>query len=290
VDSSVRVHPDYLTGAVEQNAVASRTVANGSLTVVGTGIAFGVHLTPQARVAIERADEVFYLLAEPVGEEWFQGLNANSHSLRHHYATGRPRRETYARMVDEILAAVRNGKTVCAAFYGHPGVFASPAHESVRRARDEGFAAAMLPAVSAEDCLFADLGLDPGESGCQSYEATDFLMRRRPFDTSVPLILWQVALIGVVDAPVAPAVNAFNVLVDYLLEAYDETHVVVIYEASAYPVGPASIRESTLGDVRRVELSGVSTLVVPPAAERPVDAAMRARIERANVESRRERL
>jgi uncharacterized protein YabN with tetrapyrrole methylase and pyrophosphatase domain len=265
-------------------------VANGSLTVVGTGIAFGVHLTPQARVAIERADKVFYLLAEPIAEEWFRGLNASSHSLRHHYATGRPRRETYARMVDEILAAVRQGQTVCAAFYGHPGVFASPAHESIRRAREEDFAAVMLPAISAEDCLFADLGLDPGERGCQSYEATDFLLRRRGFDTSVPLILWQVALIGVADAPVAPAANAFNVLVDYLLEAYDESHVVVIYEGSPFPVGPGNIREFTLGDVRRAELSGVSTLVVPPAVERPEDQAMRARIERANVELPHEKL
>ena len=265
-------------------------MANGSLTVVGTGIAFGVHLTPQARVAIERADEVFYLLAEPVGEEWFQGLNASSHSLRHYYATGRPRRDTYARMVDEILAAVRSGQTVCAAFYGHPGVFAAPAHESVRRAREEGFVAEMLPAISAEDCLFADLGLDPGESGCQSYEATDFLMRRRPFDTSVPLILWQVALIGVVDAPVAPAANAFKVLVDYLLEEYDESHTVVIYEGSPYPVGSPSIREFILADVGRAELSGVSTLVVPAARERSVDPAMRARIERANVEPRHEKV
>jgi uncharacterized protein YabN with tetrapyrrole methylase and pyrophosphatase domain len=265
-------------------------VANGSLTVVGTGISFGVQLTPQARVAIERADEVFYLLAEPTAEGWFRSLNANSHPLRHHYATGRPRRETYARMVDEILAAVRSGRNVCAAFYGHPGVFAAPAHESVRRAREEGFTAIMLPAISAEDCLFADLGLDPGERGCQSYEATDFLMRRREFDPSVPLILWQVALIGVADAPVAPAVNAFKVLVDYLLETYDPSHVVVIYEGSPYPVGPPNIREFTLGDVSRAELSGVSTLVVPAAAERPVDPAMRARIERANVESPDEKL
>jgi hypothetical protein len=34
----------------------------------------------------------------------------------------------------------------------------------------------MLPAVSAEDCLFADLGVDPGAAGCQSHEAADFLI------------------------------------------------------------------------------------------------------------------
>ena len=46
----------------------------------------------------------------------------------------------------------------------------------------EGFNAQMLAGISAEDCLFADLGLDPGKNGCQSFEATDFLIRRRQFE------------------------------------------------------------------------------------------------------------
>lgn len=252
----------------------------GSLTVVGTGIAFGVQLTPQARAAIERADDVFYLLAEETAEKWFRGLNPNSHSLRGHYAVGRPRRETYDRMVEQILAAVRKKRNVCAVFYGHPGVFANPAHESIKRARDEGFTALMLPAVSAEDCLFADLGIDPGERGCQSYEATDFLLRRRRFDTTVPLILWQVAFIGIRTAPVAVNRDGFDVLVDYLLEHYDESHPVVVYEASPYPVGAASIEEFTLGNVRTAELDGMSTLFLPAAGERAEDSEMRSRLVR----------
>jgi hypothetical protein len=255
-------------------------VAAGSLTVVGTGIAFGVHLTPQARAAIERADDVFYLLAEETGETWFTGLNPRSHSLRGHYAVGRPRRDTYSRMVDEILAAVREERNVCAAFYGHPGVFASPAHDAISRAREEGFTATMLPAVSAEDCLFADLGVDPGERGCQSYEATDFLLRRRTFDTTVPIILWQVAFIGISTAPVAVNTAGFDVLVDYLLAHYDESHPAVVYQASPYPVGSASIEEFTLGTVRSAELNGMSTLFLPAAPERAEDPEMRARLER----------
>lgn len=250
----------------------------GSLTVVGTGIAFGVHMTLQARIAIERADDVYYLLAEETGETWLQGLNPSSHSLRGHYAVGRPRRETYDRMVEQILAAVRMERHVCAAFYGHPGVFANPAHDAIKRAREEGFTAVMLPAISAEDCLFADLGVDPGESGCQSYEATDFLLRRRRFDTTVPLILWQVAFIGIRTAPVAVNEQGFGVLVDYLLEHYDESHPAVVYEASPYPVGAASIEEFTLGSVRTARLDGMSTLFLPAARERAEDSEMRSRL------------
>lgn len=252
----------------------------GSLTVVGTGIAFGVHMTQQARVAIERADDVFYLLAEGTAEKWFRGLNPSSHPLRGHYAVGRPRWETYNGMVEEILTAVRKGRNVCAAFYGHPGVFATPAHDAIQRAREEGFTAVMLPAVSAEDCLFADLGVDPGESGCQSYEATDFLLRRRRFDTTVPLILWQVAFIGIRTAPVAVNDQGFGVLVDHLLEHYPESHPAVVYEASPYPVGAASIEEFTLGNVRTAKLDGMSTLFLPAAGERAEDSEMRSRLVR----------
>ena len=239
-------------------------MARGSLTVVGTGIAFGVHLTPQARTAIERADDVFYLLAETVSEDWFAALNRNSHSLRHHYAVDRPRAETYELMVEQILGAVRQEKNVCAAFYGHPGVFATPSHESVRRARAEGFTASMLPAVSAEDCLFADLGVDPGERGCQTYEATDFLRRQPKFDTGVPLILWQVALVDVPTAVTRPNADGFAELVAHLRHFYEESHRVVVYEASPYPVGRAGIDEFTLGNVAEAELDGMSTLYVPP--------------------------
>ena len=82
-----------------------------------------------------------------------------------------------------------------AAFYGHPGVFVRPSHEAIARARAEGHQARMLPAVSAEDCLFADLGVDPATHGCASFDATTFLARPRPVDSSAGLVLWQVAAV-----------------------------------------------------------------------------------------------
>jgi hypothetical protein len=241
-------------------------------------------------MAIRRADDVFYLLAERTAEAWFERLNASSHSLRRHYEVGLERRETYERMVDEILAAVRSGREVCAAFYGHPGVFASPSHEAIRRARAEGHRAVMLPAISAEDCLFADLGVDPGESGCQSYEATDFLLRGRAFDTSVPLILWQIAFVGITSAPVAPSAHGFGVLVDYLCRFYSADHPAIVYEASPYPVGRAAVEEFTLATVRAAELGGMSTLFLPAAGEKEEDAEMRALLQPAAVDSREETL
>jgi uncharacterized protein YabN with tetrapyrrole methylase and pyrophosphatase domain len=256
-------------------------LASGSLTVVGTGIALGVHLTPQARAAIERADELFYLMVDTLGESWAADLHPSSHPLRRHYSPDRPRSETYEAMVEQMLTSVRAGKNVCAAFYGHPGVFASPSHEAVRRAREEGFPARMLPSISAEDCLFADLGVDPGQSGCQSYEATDFLLRGRKVDTTAALVLWQVAFIGIVRAPVATAPGGFAILVERLLELYDPAHEAVLYEASPYPVGDPSIRRVALGNLAEVELAPLSTLFVPPVEDRATDPELRKRLQSA---------
>ena len=51
------------------------TVRRGSLTVVGTGIDAVSQLTPAARGAIEGADEVFYLLADPMAARRVESLN-----------------------------------------------------------------------------------------------------------------------------------------------------------------------------------------------------------------------
>src|SRR5262245_12268738 len=133
----------------------------GSLVVVGIGIKLAAHATTEALECMRRAAKLFYLLTDPAAEAWVRRLNTSATTLDDCYAAGKPRDWSYRRMTDRIIGAVREGLDVCAAFYGHPGVFADTPHQSIRRARREGFPARMLPAVSAEDCLIADLGMDP---------------------------------------------------------------------------------------------------------------------------------
>jgi Tetrapyrrole (Corrin/Porphyrin) Methylases len=104
---------------------------------------------------------------------------------------------------------VRKGENVVGLFYGHPGVFVSPSHRSIDLAREEGYTATMLPGISAEDCLFADLGIDPSIPGCLTYEATDMLIRNKPLVPSSHLIVYQVGCIGITDFQF----NGFNVCI-----------------------------------------------------------------------------
>lgn len=250
----------------------------GSLVVVGTGIEAMGQMTPAARTAIRRAQRVFFLVADPLTEETIRALNPRSVSLHGNYAKGKNRLKTYAQMAQAVLAEVRRGLRVCFVLYGHPGVFAMPAHAAVRLARDEGYRAGMLPAVSADACLIADLGVDPA-CGWQSYEATDFLLRRRRADPAAGLILWQVGVVGRLDYPAGPVNRRkLAVLTESLLTTYPARHLGTLYEAATLPGFGPSIEQVCLGALDRAAVSPVTTLYVPPAKESPVDPAMFARL------------
>ena len=247
---------------------------SGSLTVVGTGIQAG-QLTFAARNAIEQADKLFYAVAEPMVKGYLHSLNPSAESLAHLYEDGKDRFTTYMEMVHRILEEAKRGLNVCAAFYGHPGVFVVATHEAIRRAREAGIPAQMLPGVSAEDCLFADLGIDPALPGCQSFEATDFLIHKRQFDVSASLILWQIGVIGAQAWETRGAARNLDVLAEYLAGFYGPDHCVVIYEASVYPGIDCRAELTTLGALADARVSMLSTLYVAPKnAPRAVDSEM----------------
>jgi uncharacterized protein YabN with tetrapyrrole methylase and pyrophosphatase domain len=251
---------------------------SASLTVVGTGIRAGTQLTPEARAAFDQADVALYLVADPVEAALLREIRPDARSLYDYYEHGVHRQEIYERITEAMLAEVRRGKTVCAAFYGHPGIFVSPSHEAVRRARAEGYPARMLPAVSAEDCLFADLGIDPGEAGCQSYEATDFLIRRREVDPTAALILWQIAVIGEAIYSTTLRREGLVLLAEYLRTWYERDHAVMLYEASPYPLVESSVTTMPLAELPDADATALSTLYVPPLDPRPRDPEMMERL------------
>ncbi|HEX5758351.1 MAG TPA: SAM-dependent methyltransferase [Thermoanaerobaculia bacterium] len=252
----------------------------GSLTVVGTGYSVGGQTTAEARAHLEIAERLVYATGDPVSRLWVEGINPRAETLTDAYAAGKLRRETYREMVERILAPVRRGERVCAAFYGHPGVGVEPSHAAIRRARDEGFEARMLPGVSAEDCLFADLGLNPLSDGCQSFEATDFLLRGRTPDTAVPLILWQIGIIGVevYREEQLWSREGLALLAEVLGRHYPPEHECTVYEAAMLPVCAPVIERVVLRDLPETPVTTASTLYVPLRERAPVDPAMRERL------------
>ena len=238
----------------------------GSLVVVGTGIKVISQTTISARSYIENADVVFTATSGAVAARWIESLNDNVVSLTSLYAEGKSRVTTYQQMMELMCNAVYEGKRVCAAFYGHPGVFVYPTHKVVERLSAEGYHAVMEPGISAEDCIVADLGIDPGNTGCQALEATQFLFYQHQLDVSSLVILWQVGLSGdhLLNTLDLDKINpALQVLTDELLAYYPPSHEVIIYEAATVAIMAAKIERLPLKDLPNTKPSLMSTLVIP---------------------------
>jgi precorrin-6B methylase 1 len=251
----------------------------GKLICVGTGMRMAGQLTPIAQSYIETADVVIAAVPNIFARKWLQGVAKEYICLLGYYSDcdveGKNRRDTYRRMADTILAEVRAGKTVCAAFYGHPGIFACISHMAIADARAEGFHAEMLPGISAEDCLVADLGIDPGRTGMQSMETTQFMIYQRKIDPTALLILWQPGLAGELSLKRFDTTPArLQVLVDKLARDYPLDHPVILYEAATHPLEQTRMDTILLRDLPMARLQQITTLVIPAAFPLTPDQAV----------------
>jgi hypothetical protein len=258
----------------------SNDTRRGSLACVGMGMTLGSHLTPLARSHIQRADVVFAALSDAIVEKWLQRMHPDVRSLQPYYKEGKSRLKTYREWVALMMNDVRAGKRVCGVFYGHPGIFAWSPHKAIEMARAEGFEAYMEPGISAEDCLYADLGIDPGRFGCQHFEASQLLFYERRIDPAGYLVLWQVGLVGdwsLGRFQTGPAYR--QVLVDRLSEDYPLDHEVIVYRGATLPIEKPRVRRVALRDLPNITLTAEEMVVLPPAETLKANLAMRARLD-----------
>ena len=253
-----------------------RSRKTGSLVFVGTGLKVASHTTAEALQELRAAEQLFYLVTDPATVAWLRDLNPTATTLDDLYAEGKYRVRTYREISNRLLAAVRKGLRVCAAFYGHPGVFVTASHHATRQVRKEGYIVRMLPGISAEDCLFADLGVNPGDYGCQSFEATDFLASRRRFDPTSELLLWQVGVMGETRLRHGSTARRERLqrLTRMLRRYYPAGHKVVLYEAASFPGCAPLVRRFRLDRLPEQQVVPMMTLYVPPRPQRAPDPSI----------------
>ena len=247
----------------ELNSDAPRDVA---LSVVGVGLNPWRDAGPETRYVIEAADRVRYVLADALSIRWLLDVRHDAESMNSSYDQVEPRTAVYELMVSQLLDLLDAGESVCLVLYGHPGVMARPAHEAIRRARERGYRAVMYPAPSAVDHLIADLGVDPGDDGWQSYEATRFIDRKPLFEPRASLVLWQVGATGDESSLPRGEPPRLPELIGVLIAAYGSDHEVVIYEAAIQPLFQPRIDRVRLSDLASADIGLMSTLYVPPKA------------------------
>jgi hypothetical protein len=239
---------------------------SGSLVVVGLGIQVIRQTTPETIYEIKSADKLFCLPADTITIEWLHQLNPTTESsiyLAESYVEKHFQQKNHDEWIENVLSYVRSGLRVCVATYGHPSVFVCAVHDAVRQAFQEGYLARILPAISAEDCLFADLGVDPRQ-GCQSFESIDFIVCERMVDVCSSLILWQVGVLGQNDDHKSSSSSGISLLVEALKNWYSSEYLVTVYEASNYPICKPRIESIPLSQLSEISLSSRSILYIPP--------------------------
>jgi precorrin-6B methylase 1 len=253
---------------------------SSELIVVGTGINGANHLTSEAVCHIRNAGKVLYCVADLVVERKIRTLNTNTENLYHLYGDDKPRQITYQEMVEHIISALGEYEKVCAVFYGHPGIFVWPSYRAIQRARKDGIKAFMLPAVSALDCLFADVGFDPSRYSCQIFEATDLLIRSKKIDTSASVIIFQIGCVGDLGFRFR-GYDRRNVpiLSEYLASFYGDDYEVILYEAAQYPICPPRLERVSISGLADAKPTGITTLYIPPKHVLSVNRDMLLRLD-----------
>jgi hypothetical protein len=113
-------------------------------------------------------------------------------------------------------------------------------------------------------------------------EAGDFVMRKRVPDVHAHVVLAQIGLIGnraAFDLDAQHLIRAaLSLLGQKLRLYYPAAHEVVIYEAARQPNESPRIERIRLDRIGDVQVSGISTLYVPPVSRAPLDEQMLAEL------------
>ena len=244
--------------------------------LAGTGIKSLSHITKETEIAVQKASKVLYLVNEPIIEDWIIKEARNSESMYDLYIENDSRNKNYALIIEKILEEHKRYKNLCVLIYGHPTVFAFPGLEAIKRIEAKGSFAKVMPGISSEDCLFADLRINPGSRGCISLEATEFLLYDRAIDPSYHVIFWQIGQIGNTGLPEAGLNRrVLSCFCERVQSIYAGDVDVILYEASLYPNIPAKISKQKISELASMEINTISSLYLPPTREMKEDKTIR---------------
>jgi Rps23 Pro-64 3,4-dihydroxylase Tpa1-like proline 4-hydroxylase len=243
------------------------------LYIVGLGIMGVRQITHEVESVLRRSREVLFVDADFGVEEYLAQLCEKVTDLVPMYQELEPRINAYDRMATAALEAALDHPPVTFAVYGHPLVYVYPSMQILRAAALLGIRVQVLPGISTLDALLIDLGLDPGFSGLQMYEATDLLLRDRPLQPDVPCILWQVGAVETLLHSTAPSIPArFQRLQTHLLNFYPPDHPVTAIYTSTFPLAPSTVASFPLAEfaTRFPQLPQGATVYIPPVGLRDV--------------------
>ncbi|HUU84899.1 MAG TPA: SAM-dependent methyltransferase [Phycisphaerae bacterium] len=243
--------------------------------IVGLGVLNVDHLTRETERVIRGSKEVLYVDTGVATRTYLESLCPRVTSLfETSYEEAGRRLNAYHHMAARVLDAALDHPPVTFAMHGHPivGVYAPFLIRDL--ASLLSLEVRVLPGISAMDCLFAELMVDPCVTGMQMYEATDLLLRRRPLRSDVPALIWQIGTVETTLHSMRVSRPArFERLRTHLLRFYPPGHEVTAAFSTPHPLMPSTLHRFAIRDIcdRAHLLHSGFTLFIPSATERAIE-------------------
>jgi len=243
--------------------------------IVGTGIVGYSQISKEVENTIERSDIVLSLNHQDTALDYVSEL-ADTVDLTAEYNENEERKATYKRVANRVLeeAEKPENERITFATYGHPMYFVDPARIIIHDA-PEDIEVEVLPGISAIDCLYTDIGLDPAKNGLQIFEATDVLVREFELNPAVPAFLLQIGSIETsLYSTETSKPERFTRIKNHLLNFYSEDHRIYLLKTSVYPFSDSEQFAFRIDEFDNEQVSNqidnTHTLYIPPLEQKSV--------------------
>ena len=241
--------------------------------IVGLGIVHLEQITPEVDNAISKSKTTLFVERGHGIKAYLQSKCRNIIDLTGLYSEDGDRQETYRRMAAATIQAALDNPPVTLALYGHPLIYSYPPFLVKEMAKRLALRTKTLPGISALDCLFVDLGIDPAMNGLQMFEATELLLRDRPLFPDVPAVLWQIGALETGLFSTRPSTaERFTRFTAHLLKFYSRDHTVFAVHSSTHPLLRSEIFRFKIDEMESYApaLHAGFTLYIPPVSMRPI--------------------
>lgn len=224
------------------------------------------HVSREAENALRDTASVLYLVSDPMAEKFILECNANARNLYPHYLQKSTRMSGYSEIARDVIAELDIAESVCMAVYGHPRVGVDPVRLVLEglESREPRPKVRVLPGISADACMYVDLGLDPFRDGLQAYEATQLMQRKPKLDPRTPLVVWQAGAFQSFQWPPVPDRGALDGLSAYLLDVFGPNAQCIVYQASWFDERPTRVDSLRVREIAEQDLSLTTTLMIRP--------------------------
>jgi uncharacterized protein YabN with tetrapyrrole methylase and pyrophosphatase domain len=233
-------------------------------------------ITAQAKSAMRSSKKVFYISHAPDVAPLLKNFCPEAIDLvPSAYSEIQDRFHTYKEIAATIIAAAMAEPPVTFALYGHPLVLSQPSSLILGLASDLQIRVSILPGISAMDCVFADLGIDPLQHGIQMHEATDLLLYQRPLVPDMATLIWQVGHVETrLHTNRSSRPERLTRLQEYLIKYYEPSHMIFAVASSVSPEQGPQISQMPLiklSDHAPLLHAGTSLYIPPLLARRIAD-------------------